>query len=297
MKLEFKILRINEEKGCCALIYKKEKYFLESMKPETDNEFLVWTENGKRLCPFTAYPSKDYISYYEYFHSQEFKEEFISYMLDDVCGTEVCSVRGCDGEYILIADEYCIKELMQAVYYKNGMYHYLRTDITGDLIEHKTFDNEVSLWGYIDAGSRYLCKSQKYRPRQRNSTFWKEKMQQMSSKRVKHSESVLKKVEVKKEVKKGTDTIWLAVLEGSDTASKYEFICIGCEKKINLRTGIGRHGNLGGFRCPFCGRKYFAQNNDNDPQTPVYIYDIHDMPVNYFDSSHQPLFELEMLDK
>lgn len=138
-----------------------------------------------------------------------------------------------------------------------------------------------------------------YKPpktRQKSSDFWKEKMQQMSDKIVKHSEPVMRKVEVKKPVKKETDTIWLAVLEGSDTAFKYEFVCTECEKKINLRTGSGRYGNLGGFRCPFCGKKYFAQIDDN-PQMQVYIFAINDMPESYLDCTHKPLFELVMLDE
>ena len=108
-KLDFKILRVDEEKGYCALTYKKEKYFLEFKE---GNRFLVRTEDGKeRFDSHIAVPSKDYMSYHEYFHSQEFKEKFISDMLKDALSpTEFRAVQGYDDGYMLTYGEYRIIE-------------------------------------------------------------------------------------------------------------------------------------------------------------------------------------------
>ena len=56
------------------------------------------------------------------------------------------------------------------------------------------------------------------------------------------------------------------------------------------------YGKLDFFKCPFCGREYFASIDDN-PREHVYIYDPNDMPSSLFDSSHEPLFELVRTDK
>lgn len=105
MKLDFKILRVDEENACCALTYKKERYFLEPREQSEDDLFIIRKENGRKLIRCLApYPSKDYMSYYEYFHSQEFKEEFILNMLEDALfGAQISSVRDYDDEYVVSA--------------------------------------------------------------------------------------------------------------------------------------------------------------------------------------------------
>lgn len=57
-------------------------------------------------------------------------------------------------------------------------------------------------------------------------------------------------------------TVEVNVEIGCINPNRYEFNCAECNNKIDLRTGNGRYGALGEFKCPFCGIKYGATIDD-----------------------------------
>ena len=313
MELDFEILFVDEVNGFCELIYKGKKYLIETMIGL--NEIRIRAEGKIEEKPKHVMPSRDYMSYDEYFHSKEFKEVFISDRLHSIlaCAGFIYT-HGYESGFMIHYDEYKIFKNAYAAYYKNEMYHYIETDATGDSTLHKTFDNEASFWEYVESTDymqkilivnehtyQQQCVNGKYVYGQPNkgdkiyNDLWKKKIQQLDSKVIQHSRPVMKKV-LKKPSRKLKNTVWLSICEWSDWFLPYQFDCVACEKNIELRTGIGRYGQLGNFKCPFCGKKYFATIDDN-PREHVYIYDTNDTPSSLFDSSHKPLYELERIDK
>lgn len=57
-------------------------------------------------------------------------------------------------------------------------------------------------------------------------------------------------------------TVEVNVEAGNINPFRYEFNCAKCNNKIDLRTGSGRYGALGEFKCPFCGISYGATIDD-----------------------------------
>lgn len=313
MESDFEVLFVDEEKGVCELIYKKENYIIE--KGIGLNEIHIQTEDGRKEKPKHVIPSTNYMSYDEYFHSEEFKEWFISDRLYSILAdVDFIFTYGYENGFMMHYDKYKIIKNAHAAYYKDNMYHYINTDAAGDLVLHKIFDTEASFWEYLES-TDYMqkmmkikesiyqrqCVNGKYVSMQsdkrnnRYNNLRKKKILPLNNKTAQHSTPIMKKIHEKpsRELK---DAVWLSIIEWSDQALPYQFVCIACKKKIDLRTGIGRYGLLGDFKCPFCGKKYFATIDDN-PREHVYIYDPDNAPGSLFDNSKKPLYELVKIDK
>lgn len=313
MELDFEVLFVDEEEGFCELTYKGEKYLIE--KKIGLNEICIKAGNREREKSKYVMPSRDYMSYDEYFNSQEFREGFVSDRLHSIlAGAGFIYTHGYEEGFMIHYNEYKIFKNAYAAYYKDKMYHYIKTDAEGDLTIHETFENEATFWEYVES-TDYMqkimnmkeheyqrqCVDGKYVDRQSKkddksyNDLWKKKIRQLTGKMVQHDRPVMERI-LEKPSRELKDAVWLSIREWNNWSLPYQFACVSCEKKIELRTGVGRYGQLGGFECPFCGREYFATIDDN-PREHVYIYDVDNMPSSLFDSSHEPLYELVRIDK
>lgn len=67
-------------------------------------------------------------------------------------------------------------------------------------------------------------------------------------------------------------TVEVYVEIGNINPFRYEFNCAKCNNKIDLRTGSGRYGMLGPFKCPFCEEKYNSIIEDCSPCPRVSVF-------------------------
>ena len=61
----------------------------------------------------------------------------------------------------------------------------------------------------------------------------------------------------------------------SEANYHYDFVCPHCNKQQPIHTNLqSRHGDLGGYQCPFCGHKYHCTTDDGGCSKPkIYIFD------------------------
>ena len=65
-----------------------------------------------------------------------------------------------------------------------------------------------------------------------------------------------------------------------------QFACPKCRKKITLRTGSGRYGNLGAFDCPYCRHNLYATIEDAPVDYPeVSIFEAGKQPHSLIDNT------------
>ncbi|MBH1942139.1 hypothetical protein I5677_14650 [Mobilitalea sibirica] len=62
----------------------------------------------------------------------------------------------------------------------------------------------------------------------------------------------------------------------------YHFTCPKCKVDLRLGTDGGRYGNIGEFTCQSCGSKYYATDDDCNPNSPLHIFE-----------NNQKLFDLQ----
>lgn len=246
------------------------------------------------------WPREEYMTYKELFTSQEFEEAVETVLMyRGKLSHLTTQIQGVEENKLMSRGYYESIPNIHAVFYKDGKYHYVTTDSFCDVTEHTSFSDVAEFWEYVES-TKYIrnlmeCPNAKYIgyiSKCVNGSYVPEKMtavQKLAAlfapDRPKYIKSAISRSEpvmrvydhpeknkppkLSYEYKNGL--VWVCTPSDDKLAFRYEFNCFVCSEKISLRTGSGRYGALGPFKCPFCGEKYISSIEDNAPRPHVCV--------------------------
>lgn len=239
-------------------------------------------------------PKQEYMTCMELYTSQEFEEAVeTAFLYLGNPGHLRTDIQGVEGNKLIKSGYYQSIPDVRAVFYKDSKYHYVTTDSFCDVTEHTSFSDVSEFWEYVEStpyirnlvecpNAKYIgyiskCVNGRYVPEKMTTV---EKLRELFSptspnyipSTVVRSEPVMRAYEHPEkneppshpyEYKNGF--VWVGITPDYKYAYGYEFNCFACSEKISLRTGGGRYGMLGPFKCPFCGEKYHSGIEDCSP--------------------------------
>lgn len=246
------------------------------------------------------WPRQEYMTCMELYTSLDFEEAVKTALMYRGNPTHLMThIQDVDGNKLVSGGYYRSIPNVHAVFYRDGKYHYVTTDSFCDVTEHTSFSDEAKFWEYVEStpyirnlmecpNAKYIgyiskCVNGRYVPEKMTAA---EKLSELTVSRnpeyiasaFPRSEPVMRVYEHPEkndpprqsyEYKNGS--VWVGTTSSDEHALSYEFNCFVCSEKLSLRTGRGRYGALGPFKCPFCGEKYNSSIEDNAPCPHVYV--------------------------